>query len=122
MELAIANHRPQEYFAAINQLGSNPQPPDRCRLCWQLRLRASFNHAREHSFDAISTTLVTSHYQDQEDIEQIGSDLAQEFKLDFYLPANINKDLRASGFYQQNYCGCAYSLAERLEEKFLQQS
>ena len=30
----------------------------------------------------------------------------------------ISKDLKTTGFYKQNYCGCCYSLVEAWEEKF----
>jgi len=38
--------------------------------------------------------------------------------LKFYIPPQICSHLKTKGFYKQNYCGCCYSLVERLEEKF----
>lgn len=66
----------------------------------------------------MSSTLITSHYQDKEKIEEIGKSLKKELEIKFLIPKKINKDLETKGFYKQNYCGCCYSLVEGFEEKF----
>ncbi len=119
LDLIIPNYRPVEYFDKIKHLGSHPLIPDRCRLCWSLRLEKSFEYAKDHEFKAVGTTLITSHYQDQAVIEKIGKRLAEQYQIQFYTPEEIDKDLKTSGFYKQNYCGCTYSLMEKMEQKFL---
>lgn len=66
----------------------------------------------------MTTTLLSSHYQNKEIIEKIGKDLEKEYKIKFLIPKEINKELKTSGFYKQNYCGCCYSLVENWENKF----
>ncbi len=118
-ELIIPNYRPVEYFQAIGKLGRSPQKPQRCQLCWQLRLKKVCEYAQENQYQAVGTTLITSHYQDSQFINQLSKSLSEKFNVEYFVPAEIESNLQTGGFYKQNYCGCTYSLTERLEEKFV---
>lgn len=121
--LIIPYYRPIEYFQAIKKLDvfpQKPKKPDRCHLCWRLRLEKSFVYAQKNGYHAVASTLVTSHYQNADFINQVGRELAKKHKLNYFVPKSINRDMNTKGFYKQNYCGCTYSLTERLEEKFVE--
>jgi predicted adenine nucleotide alpha hydrolase (AANH) superfamily ATPase len=81
-------------------------------------LEKSAKYAKENGFEQFSSTLLSSHYQDSEKIKNIGKAVAKKYNLDFYIPEKIDKDLHTRGFYKQIFCGCCYSLKERMEEKF----
>jgi len=112
MELVVADWSPKEYFEKIKDR------KNRCEKCWELRLGKTFEYAKDKKFDKVSSTLITSHYQNSENIKEIAKRLEDKYKIKFLVPKKISKDLKTSGFYKQNYCGCAYSLVEGLEAKF----
>ena len=88
---------------------------DRCLLCYRLRLGRTADVARKHGFDAITTTLLISPYQDQAAIRRIGHDLASAQGVDFFFEnfrRGFTEHRRLSkehNLYMQRYCGCIYS-------------
>jgi epoxyqueuosine reductase len=101
----------------------NESQPVRCPVCWWLRLNRTARFAKENGFDAFTTTLLASPYQDQDAIKSIGEDVAANTEIKFYC-----KDFRAGfkeahtlakskGIYCQKYCGCVFSEKERAEKK-----
>lgn len=107
------NNLPKSLFYKRDLLKSN-----RCVRCWELRLRKTFEYAKEKGFKVVSSTLITSHYQDQNKIETIAKELENKYQIKFLIPKKVSKDLKTTGFYKQNYCGCCYSLVEAWSEKF----
>ncbi len=53
----------------------------------------------------------------KEAVITIGESLSRKTGLPFVVPIKIEQTLHTAGFYKQNYCGCAYSLIDRLEAK-----
>jgi len=138
IELIVPDWSPREWFKIQNPSVLRTAPLDppsqnatdgqskgeqfknktRCKNCWSLRLKKTFEYAHKKGFEMVSSTLVTSHYQNKEQIEEIGKKLEKEFEIEFLVPKVISKELKTSGFYKQNYCGCGYSLVEAWREKF----
>jgi predicted adenine nucleotide alpha hydrolase (AANH) superfamily ATPase len=96
--------------------------PERCSACYRLRLEKTAEHARERGFDALTSTLLISPYQDIEKITEIGKKLADKYETIFYF-----KDFRPCfrdamalsrelGLYRQKYCGCIFSWEERKQK------
>ncbi|MEA3356999.1 MAG: epoxyqueuosine reductase QueH [Patescibacteria group bacterium] len=115
LKLIIADWSPKLWFAAIGNRKTNKNLA-RCRACWKLRLSRTAEKSRELGIPLFSTTLLTSHYQNQKIISKIGKSLENNdlHFLNIKKPGNI---LKTSGFYKQNYCGCVYSLIERYEQR-----
>ncbi len=132
-------YRPEEYFnlfqgdysSLLNDSGGAadlnvpelPPFPERCRSCYLLRLEKTAAQAKEQGFDAFTTTLLISPYQDFEQIRKTGTDLAEKYNIDFFLKdfrpwfrdaMNLSKELE---LYRQNYCGCIFSREERNRKK-----
>ena len=91
----------------------------RCIFCYRLRLEKTACFAAEKGYDAFSTTLLISPYQNHELIKQTGEELASVCGLEFlyhdFRPRfreGQNK-AREAGYYMQKYCGCIYSEEER---------
>ncbi len=87
----------------------------RCQLCYQMRLERSAAVAAREGFDAFTTTLLISPYQDQEAIRLAGERLAARVGIRFYYE-NLRRGwaehwtmTRQHGLYIQRYCGCIYS-------------
>jgi hypothetical protein len=92
---------------------------NRCIFCYKLRLDKTARFAAEKGYDAFSTTLLISPYQNHELLMQIGKELASAYSVEFlyhdFRPRfrDGQKQARAAGYYMQKYCGCIYSEEER---------
>lgn len=90
----------------------------RCGGCYDVRLREAALYAKEHKFDAFTTTLLYSIYQKHDLVRAAGERIATEVGIPFlyedFRPGwregiSISKEL---GLYRQKYCGCFLSEAE----------
>ena len=104
--------------APIAQVGGNRQvkPESRCQMCYSLRLGFAAKHAKEEGFDAFTTSLLISPYQDHEQIRELGKMYGSEFGVDFYYEdfrprfREGQRMAREMNIYRQSYCGCIISL------------
>lgn len=126
----IEDYKPQDYFKMFKGLpdtdslntfekGGQGGITERCRSCYRLRLEKTAKEAQKHGFDAFSTTLLISPYQDFEQIVIIGKELADKYNVLFYF-RDFRPHFRDSkalakelGLYRQKYCGCIFSREER---------
>ena len=107
--------------AFINTVENNAlqQQGARCAYCYRLRLGKAARMAAEKGYDAFSTTLLISPYQDHELLKQIGEEEAANCGVEFlYRDFRPNfregrQQAREAGYYMQKYCGCIYSEEER---------
>ncbi len=116
VELLCPQYLPSEFFQAVNLVEQKPQ---RCPVCWFLRLNKTADIAKEKSFDSFTTSLLVSPYQDQEALKKIGSNISKDKQVEFFYEDfrpgfkrahNLAKEER---IYCQKYCGCVYSEIER---------
>jgi predicted adenine nucleotide alpha hydrolase (AANH) superfamily ATPase len=120
LKLIIANWTPEDYFQAMQGLDDIQirDKTKRCPLCWQLRLSKTFDFAKENGYSHATSTLLSSKYSQKGVILDIGAQFYRKTGVVFYQPPAIDCNLKTAGFYKQNYCGCVYSLMERLREKY----
>ena len=92
---------------------------DRCRICYHDRLRSAARIARKGKFDAFSSTLLYSKFQQHEVIRNIGESIGKSTGIPFYYQDfregwkyGIEESKRL-GLYRQSYCGCIYSEKDR---------
>jgi predicted adenine nucleotide alpha hydrolase (AANH) superfamily ATPase len=96
-----------------------PAPPERCALCYRLRLNLTASLAAKEGFAAFSTTLLISPYQNHELIKELAREAAREHGTSFlyrdFRPryAAGQRAARERGYYRQKYCGCLFSEEER---------
>lgn len=109
IKLVIPDYSPKEYMKEILEKGSE----NRCGLCWELRLRFAFEYAKKNEFKNLTTTLLTSHYQDKEILEKIAKKIGKKYNIKFHTIDDSSNKVH-SGFYKQNYCGCCFSLTEKM--------
>ncbi len=118
IDIIYLDYAPADFFRAINLKENKPQ---RCAICWRLRLTKTAEFAREKGFDYFSTTLLVSPYQDQELLKKIGDEISKELKVVFYYEdfrpgfKKAQELAKQKGLYRQKYCGCIYSEMERCE-------
>ena len=136
VDVVETGYEPEEFYAAVGvkdqpELAQEPEKGERCRRCYELRLRYAFNYACENQFDYFCTTLSISPFKDAEKLNVIGEQLERlkqlerlsqeaesEKKVPHWLPSDFKKkggfkrSLEISeeyGMYRQDYCGCIYS-------------
>ena len=92
----------------------------RCtNYCYPVRLRKTFEYAKENGYDAVTTTLLYSIYQNHNFIKSYMEELSKEFGIEF-----LYRDFRGGfweghqkahdlGLYMQKYCGCVFSEEDR---------
>ena len=97
----------------------------RCFNCYELRLRETAEIAKEGGYDYFTTTLSISPLKNAAKLNEIGLKLAEEYGVS-YLTSYFKKkngykrsvELSAQyGLYRQDYCGCEFSMRQRLEEQ-----
>lgn len=90
----------------------------RCRTCYSIRLDKAARYAAENNFDAYTTSLLISPYQNHELIKSLGEEFARKYGVQFYYEDfrsiyHTGRNLsRGKGYYMQKYCGCLYSYSE----------
>ncbi|HOJ12221.1 MAG TPA: epoxyqueuosine reductase QueH, partial [Clostridiales bacterium] len=89
---------------------------ERCAMCYTIRLDKAASFAKEHGFDAFTTTLLISPYQKHDLIKELGEKLADKYKIQFYYRdfrpgfRKGQQQAKELGLYRQKYCGCIISL------------
>ena len=86
--------------------------------CYPIRLRKTFEYAKQNGFDTVTTTLLYSIYQKHEYIKKLCENLSKEYGIDFlyrdfrYGFWKGHNKAKEMGLYMQKYCGCIYSEEE----------
>ncbi|GMR05199.1 MAG: epoxyqueuosine reductase QueH [Thermodesulfobacteriota bacterium] len=113
----------KDFTGAGTDPGKRPAFGERCVYCYSSRLEETAKRARARGFDAFSSSLLYSKYQNHGDILRLGLELEKRYGVEFFYRDfrvgwydGINES-RAMGLYRQKYCGCIYSKIEREEEK-----
>lgn len=105
-------------------LEHEPERGLRCLQCFKLRLRRTAEYAHRHGFRVITTTLASSRWKSLEQICEAGQWAAEPFDDVCWWPQNWRKGglserriaiIKEYGFYNQQYCGCEFSLQASLE-------
>jgi len=95
---------------------------ERCTLCYALRLEEAAKYASEKGFDFFTTTLSVSPLKDAKRLNAIGESMAKKYNVK-YLTSDFKKQngykrsceiSKEYNMYRQDFCGCEYSLKERL--------
>lgn len=106
-----------EKFGADNE--------NRCNMCYTLRIDKTAQFAKENGFDAFTTTLLVSPYQNHELIVELAKKAAEKYGTRFYYRdfrpgfRQGQQDAKELGLYRQKYCGCiiSYEDAEKFKKK-----
>lgn len=115
------DYRPNEFFDAVKGYEACPEGGERCMRCFALRLGETARLAAAERFDYFGTTLTISPLKNAQRINEIGQECAAEVGVQ-WLPSDFKKkdgykrsvELSAQyGLYRQDFCGCAFSKAER---------
>lgn len=88
----------------------------RCKnYCYPVRLEQIAKYAKENGYEAFTTTLLVSPYQNHEALIEVANMMAKKYDIEFlYRDFRIGfregqNKARELGLYMQKYCGCIFS-------------
>ncbi|MBN1902564.1 epoxyqueuosine reductase QueH [Candidatus Sumerlaeota bacterium] len=91
----------------------------RCLVCYKERLHKTAALAVEKGFDAFTTTLSVSPYQNHNLIREAGENASRAFNVPFLYQdwtsgfKIAHEEAKRENLYLQSYCGCIFSEEER---------
>ncbi|GAA3890354.1 MULTISPECIES: epoxyqueuosine reductase QueH [Gibbsiella] len=116
-----ADYDTDNWFARAKGMENEPERGIRCTMCFDMRFERTALYAYEHGFDVISSSLGISRWKNMQQVNDCGTRAAQKYPDLIYWDYNWRKKGGSSRmieiskrerFYQQEYCGCVYSLRD----------
>ena len=120
-EFIDADYDKDNWFERIKGLEDEPERGKRCTECFDMRFERSALYAHENDFNVYATTLGISRWKNMDQINTSGDKAAARYDEITYWDFNWRKQGGSSrmieiskqeNFYQQEYCGCVYSLRD----------
>jgi len=108
--------------AFLDAIGTRRATPERCRVCYAMRLDGAAAYAAAHGFPVFTSTLLVSPMQGREAICELGHAAAERNGVAFAdTDWRDRHDLgldeaRRRSLYRQQYCGCVFSEHERYRD------
>ena len=109
------------WFKRVKGLEWAPERGERCTMCFDMRFERTALYAHEHGFPIITSCLGISRWKNLEQINGCGVRAASRYPGMTYWEFNWRKKggahrmleiSKEEEFYQQEYCGCIYSLRD----------
>ncbi|MFC1905540.1 epoxyqueuosine reductase QueH [Chloroflexota bacterium] len=115
--LEIALYNPDDWLKETEHLEQEAEGGARCPVCFRMRLKKTFSYLKDCGADAFTTTLTISPHKSAIIVNRIGQDIGGDKFLarDFKKQEGFKKAIQLARqwqIYQQNYCGCRYSIRE----------
>lgn len=116
-----ADYDTDNWFARAKGLEWEPEKGKRCTMCFDMRFERTALYAHEHGFPVITSCLGISRWKDMDQINGCGERAAAKYPDLAYWTFNWRKGggaqrmleiSKREQFYQQEYCGCIYSLRD----------
>ncbi|MCR4605254.1 MAG: epoxyqueuosine reductase QueH [Eubacterium sp.] len=112
-----ADYEPEKFFEVSKGLENEPERGKRCLKCFELRLGATAEVAKNEGFDYFCSSLSISPYKNAEDLMMVGEKMSEKFGVpylvsDFKKNNGYKRSIELSeeyGLYRQNFCGCIFS-------------
>ncbi|WP_408950370.1 epoxyqueuosine reductase QueH [Lysobacter sp. Hz 25] len=116
-----ADYDTERWFARAKGMENEPKRGIRCTMCFDMRFERIALYAHEHGFPVIASSLGISRWKNMEQINGSGHRAAAPYEGLVYWDYNWRKAggsqrmieiSKREQFYQQEYCGCVYSLRD----------
>ncbi|WP_410488568.1 epoxyqueuosine reductase QueH [Acinetobacter sp. 2019-01-05] len=116
-----ADYDTDNWFARAKGMEDEPERGIRCTMCFDMRFERTALYASENGFSLISSSLGISRWKNMAQINDCGIRAASHYPEIQYWDYNWRKNGGSSRmieiskreeFYQQEYCGCVYSLRD----------
>lgn len=121
IECIDADYDTDNWFERVKGLEWQPERGARCTACFDMRFERTALFASENGYQLFSSSLAISRWKDMEQINGCGERAADKYKDLQYWTLNWRKKggsarmietSKEESFYQQEYCGCVYSLRD----------
>ena len=116
-----ADYDTDNWFARAKGLEWEPEKGARCTMCFDMRFDRTALYAHENGFPVITSCLGISRWKDMDQINGCGVRAAAKYPDLSYWEFNWRKGggaqrmleiSKREHFYQQEYCGCIYSIRD----------
>lgn len=124
-----ADYDKDNWFERAKGMEQEPERGIRCTMCFDMRFERTALYAHEHDFKVMTSCLGISRWKNMEQINASGKRSADKYPGLTYWDYNWRKAGGASRmieiskreeFYQQEYCGCVYSLRDTNKHRLAQ--
>ncbi|MEC8012193.1 MAG: epoxyqueuosine reductase QueH [Pseudomonadota bacterium] len=124
-----ADYDRDNWFDRAKGMENEPERGIRCTMCFDMRFERTALYAHEHNFPVITSSLGISRWKNMQQINDCGHRAAAHYPDIQYWDYNWRKGGGASrmieiskreAFYQQEYCGCVYSLRDTNRHRMAQ--
>lgn len=119
LDIIDADYNHEHWLNQIKGFENEPERGSRCMLCFKTRLRETAEFAHANGFKVITTTLASSRWKSLEQINAAGQWAVEPFDDVTWWDQNWRKGglserriaiIKEYGFYNQQYCGCEFSM------------
>jgi predicted adenine nucleotide alpha hydrolase (AANH) superfamily ATPase len=116
-----ADYDTDNWFARAKGMENAPERGERCTMCFDMRFERTALYAVEHGFSVMTSSLGISRWKDMNQINGSGARAVAPYEGLVYWDYNWRKGggsqrmieiSKREQFYQQEYCGCVYSLRD----------
>ena len=123
LEIIDADYDHEEWLAQMTGLEDEPERGGRCLKCFKLRLLRTAEYARQRGINVIATTLASSRWKSLDQINEAGTWACEQAVTPVFWDKNWKKGglqerrlqiLKEFDFYNQQYCGCEFSMRKPL--------
>ena len=125
LEIVCAEYDDARWFDMVRGMENVQEGGKRCFVCYRMRLERAAEYAKKHGYQFLTTTLSISPHKNAARINEIGSEVANRYQLQWYAAdfkkrGGFERSIRMSksaGLYRQSYCGCIYSQRETAQRR-----
>ena len=119
LDMVDADYDHNEWLKAVHGLEQEPERGGRCLQCFRFRLERAARYAEEHGFRVLTTTLASSRWKSLDQINEAGRWAVSRHPSVLWWDRNWRKGglqerrgqiIQEYGFYNQQYCGCEFSI------------
>ncbi|EKT63602.1 epoxyqueuosine reductase QueH [Providencia burhodogranariea] len=116
-----ADYDTDNWFDRAKGMEQEPERGIRCTMCFDMRFERTALYAAENGFSVISSSLGISRWKNMQQINDCGTRAVAPYPNMVYWEYNWRKKggsarmieiSKREQFYQQEYCGCIYSLRD----------
>jgi epoxyqueuosine reductase len=116
-----ADYEPDNWFDRAKGMEWEPERGARCTMCFDMRFERTALYAHENGFRVMTSSLGISRWKNMAQINDCGHRAARPYEGLRYWDFNWRKGggadrmiaiAKREEFYQQEYCGCAFSLRD----------
>lgn len=117
-----AGYSHEAWLRCVSGMEDEPERGRRCMSCFKMRLAETALYASGHGFKVMATTLASSRWKSVEQVNEAGRWAADRVPGVTFWARNWRKGglterraaiIRQFAFYNQQYCGCEFSLRAR---------